>query len=309
MLASSNSAIQSSYVLLSSFTPDADTYEPGCIVKSVSPPIDEFKHLPDWVSTSNVFSGTHSSTTAVVKGNESALLKRIAELEARESQRQEDIKTQEVYRLVIESNTKIVRVFGVNEKRFIRILEEKGETILMFRSLTRYRIDGQPIWLEGLRFVVTNKNVFRIRYFLSDNTDFDTRGYDVLNPLTSEIRKDANITKFEVYSLYTFNKPLNSKYASLLLSLTKQKQFGCDAASGRDSFVWENIISAGYGSPGPTQIMRHTQAIKDFESIIRIIPGSFQNGDWRQLDGFFGMYFNETTMEVSEFPSPMYQIE
>jgi hypothetical protein len=44
---------------------------------------------------------------------------------------------------------------------------------------------------------------------------------------------------------------------------------------------------------------------RKFESIIRLIPGSYQNGDWRQLDGFFGMYFNETTMEVSEVPPPL----
>jgi hypothetical protein len=47
-----------------------------------------------------------------------------------------------------------------------------------------------------------------------------------------------------------------------------------------------------------------TSAPKKVESIIRLIPGSYKNGDWRQLDGFFGMYFNETTMEVSEMPPP-----
>jgi len=41
---------------------------------------------------------------------------------------------------------------------------------------------------------------------------------------------------------------------------------------------------------------------KKFESVVRLIPGSYQNGDWRQLDGFFGMYYNEKTMEVCEFP-------
>jgi hypothetical protein len=44
--------------------------------------------------------------------------------------------------------------------------------------------------------------------------------------------------------------------------------------------------------------------LKKFESIIRLIPGGYKNGDWRQLDGFFGMYYNETTMEVSEVPPP-----
>ena len=51
--------------------------------------------------------------------------------------------------------------------------------------------------------------------------------------------------------------------------------------------------------------LKRMNASKKFESIIRLIPGSYQNGDWRQLDGFFGMYFNETTMEFSEVPPPL----
>jgi len=38
-------------------------------------------------------------------------------------------------------------------------------------------------------------------------------------------------------------------------------------------------------------------ARKKFESVIRLIPGSYQNSDWKQLDGFFGLYYNEKTME------------
>jgi len=48
--------------------------------------------------------------------------------------------------------------------------------------------------------------------------------------------------------------------------------------------------------------MRDMDIRKKFESIIRLIPGSYKNSNWRQLDGFFGMYYNETTMELSEFP-------
>lgn len=44
---------------------------------------------------------------------------------------------------------------------------------------------------------------------------------------------------------------------------------------------------------------------KKFESIIRLIPGSYKNGKWKQLDGFFGMYFNEETLEISNTPPPL----
>ena len=45
-----------------------------------------------------------------------------------------------------------------------------------------------------------------------------------------------------------------------------------------------------------------TNIASKFESIIRLIPGSYQNGSWRQLDGFFGMYYNDETRELSVYP-------
>lgn len=48
----------------------------------------------------------------------------------------------------------------------------------------------------------------------------------------------------------------------------------------------------------------HPMSLSNLEAVIRLIPGSYKNGDWRQLNGIFGIYFNETTMEVSEIPPP-----
>jgi len=45
-----------------------------------------------------------------------------------------------------------------------------------------------------------------------------------------------------------------------------------------------------------------TQIASKFESVIRLIPGSYQHGAWRQLDGFFGMYYNNDTYELSVLP-------
>lgn len=49
----------------------------------------------------------------------------------------------------------------------------------------------------------------------------------------------------------------------------------------------------------------HPMSLSNLEAVIRLIPGGYKNGDWRQLNGIFGMYFNETTMEVSEVPPPL----
>jgi hypothetical protein len=84
----------------------------------------------------------------------------------------------------------------------------------------------------------------------------------------------------DVCVLYTFDTPIGKKYTMMLESCEYLLKRGL-SAGGIDMF-----------------------SLKKFESVIRLIPGSYKNGDWRQLDGFFGMYFNETTMELSEVPPP-----
>lgn len=83
--------------------------------------------------------------------------------------------------------------------------------------------------------------------------------------------------------LYTFDSPIGARYATILEACKR---------------LLSSFVSGG------GNIIDLDRA-KKFESVIRLIPGSYQNGDWRQLDGFFGMYFNETTMEVSEVPPPL----
>lgn len=47
---------------------------------------------------------------------------------------------------------------------------------------------------------------------------------------------------------------------------------------------------------------RFELASRKFESVICLIPGRYKNGKWKQLDGFFGMYYNEETNEISIIP-------
>jgi len=86
----------------------------------------------------------------------------------------------------------------------------------------------------------------------------------------------------DICLLYTFDSPIGRKYATILEACKR--------------------LLSGVMNGGGVNI--DLDRAKKFESVIRLIPGSYKNGDWRQLDGFFGMYFNETTMEVSEVPPP-----
>jgi hypothetical protein len=84
----------------------------------------------------------------------------------------------------------------------------------------------------------------------------------------------------DICLLYTFDSPIEKKYATILEACKR---------------LLSGVVRRGDN-------LVDLDRAKKFESVIRLIPGSYRNGDWRQLDGFFGMYFNETTMEVSEVP-------
>ena len=82
--------------------------------------------------------------------------------------------------------------------------------------------------------------------------------------------------------VYTFSEPLPNKYMTFL-----------DKVMTDSMSTWQitSVMSVGV-----------CQLNRNLESIIRIVPGSYQNGSWKQLDGFFGIYFHEPTMELSELP-------
>ena len=118
-------------------------------------------------------------------------------------------------------------------------------------------------------YFITNKNVFRV--------------YPC--PPTGPV----------LCAVYTFNSALTKKQIIMLEKGVATDLYGIGSSS---------IIDRMSDYQKDSELKRMT-ASKKFESIIRLIPGSYKNGDWRQLDGFFGMYFNETTMEVSEIPPPL----
>ena len=105
----------------------------------------------------------------------------------------------------------------------------------------------------------------------------------------------------DFHPVYTFQHELATKELRLLDQLFRVE------GNSDNNILTYNCERLG---STPTSIERRmckggVNVWRKFESIIRLIPGSYQNGDWRQLDGFFGMYFNETTMEVSEVPPPL----
>lgn len=124
-------------------------------------------------------------------------------------------------------------------------------------------------------YFITNKNVFRV--------------YPC--PPTGPV----------LCAVYTFHSALTKKQ---IIMLEKGVAISCVDFYGNRTLSLMDRMS-DYQDYQKDSELKRMNASKKFESVIRLIPGSYQNGDWRQLDGFFGMYFNETTMEVSEVPPPL----
>ena len=83
--------------------------------------------------------------------------------------------------------------------------------------------------------------------------------------------------------MYLFNKQLCAKDIHILRQI--------------EGMIQGIIFHGGWKQGYP-------MSLSNLEAVIRLIPGSYKNGDWKQLNGIFGMYFNETTMEVTQIPPP-----
>ena len=190
--------------------------------------------------------------------------------------------------------------FGKSEKQLLTMIENSGETILSvgFSTQTMY---GNPdavtipyqsgiypnVQSRGISLILTNRQLYGV-YYNTDKAEYCENKY------VKTLIKMNHTMSFQCVSLYQFSEPLNIKYATMLLYILKTQ-------SGTGSCcLWNYVTMLDLTTIG----MNPHVCAKKFESIIRLIPGSYKNGDWKQLDGFFGTYFNETTMEFSEVPPP-----
>lgn len=161
------------------------------------------------------------------------------------------------------------RLHESNMKSYGWHLDDRNKAILtsIARHETALFYDQHE---QKLTYIITNKNIYRVW----------GQGYPTP----------------KLGLIYTFDTTLTKKQTLFLEKGAARTDCEHGPLLRRVSFL--------HYSTGCPANEAHLSAPKKFESVIRLIPGSYKNGDWRQLDGFFGMYFNETTMEVSEMPPP-----
>ena len=201
---------------------------------------------------------------------------------------------------------------GEEESKFLRSLEASGETILLAHldmNILRCPYSQGSSHKKGvLQFVLTNCHVYRCTYtaFVKTNSASTCGVCPITRTETPNAhRENCNSLKtgtFYASTVYSFTNPLNLVHAKILSSIMTTSTMNRGFVHANQS-LWNRVVGA-LGSRD--DVMRSnvpsSDALKKFETIIRLIPGSYKNGSWRQLDGFFGMYFNETTMELSEVP-------
>lgn len=170
------------------------------------------------------------------------------------------------------------------ERKFIKQIRDAGEVILYL---------GRGAWMERIpnlaaqyidrfytiEYIITDHNVYSLRYNRK-TTGLDFNGQVISGLLTIPI--------------YTFNEPLNLKQTKMLSLL-----LGFNYSYYPSTFPKNphSVIENAFNINLEEKDLKMYDARKKFESIIRLIPGSYQNKDWKQLDGLFGLYYNEKTME------------
>lgn len=227
-------------------------------------------------------------------------LKMQAELDKqREKQIQEDLKKKKeedeykkqyilrqecalsIYRDSQNSTNKIL------ENEIIQKIHTNGEICLYIYSHTGgpdlNNIENHKARDAGLlsRFehIITNKNVYIVLY-LSQNAGSKS-GENIYESYVNGTRD-----RYKISSLYTFTNSLTMRDLSILDNMNKPADYG-RAGSPVD-------MMAFMYSP-----LHPIKAFQNFQTLIKLIPGSYKNGDWQQCNGFDGIYFNPVTDEVS----------
>ena len=180
---------------------------------------------------------------------------------------------QECYDKYFKSNYETLMTPGT--KQVLEQIRQNGEVVLMCPTYTGdHRGYKTPM-------IFTNRNIYYIDYGGEMNLFTD---------------KDKETT---AASVYRFDEPLTAPSIQMLIHLRVGNHKHLSVIDEMFNVVSKSICRRVIPDLVPL-------AVKKFESVIRLIPGRYQNGTWRQLDGFFGMYYNEATKELSDIPPPSF---
>jgi len=173
----------------------------------------------------------------------------------------------------------IEKIEVLKKNDFIHITFDQYNTWNIPPKLVAYMKENEEFHILVVgRFFITNKHVYTV------------------NILYGKIHQMDHF----VSMVYTFKIPLKYSMIKFLRDFINRSRYVADA----HLINFTSAITYFYTGWG-SSMRDPVNVVEKFEQVIRLIPGSYQNGDWVALGGFFGMYFNTKTLELSEGPPPM----
>jgi hypothetical protein len=168
----------------------------------------------------------------------------------------------------------------------------KTRTVLMY-IWTHYSNYSCGLYLSNtqvgfhilLRNGQTNTCIEEIRpfyWFDADLTQRDLTIWDNLEMPTGSIAYKDN----PLGRIYSDTKKRKWSLTTILTHESDKYIEGSDPKWGHDNQHYR------------VEYLRSKSFMTDFQTILRLIPGGYKNGPWKQLDGFFGPYLNEETLEI-----------
>lgn len=106
---------------------------------------------------------------------------------------------------------------------------------------------------------------------------------------------DGSDVRQEIRPFYWFDSELSRRDLTLLENIDKPSKRARWELYSVTHFAALNCITNVH--PSEMNGVRK-ESVDNFQTILRLIPGSYKNGPWRPLDGFFGPYLNEDTLEI-----------
>jgi len=201
-------------------------------------------------------------------------------------------------------------------------LTKNKENVFLSSNMSLSGEDKDKPLIHWPVFIFTNKNIYFIREnsHIISRIENDTQYYKqdtksmapALIKSYTELREKSEIyvkqhinDTHEICLLYTFKEPLNFAMMKYIRDNFLKKYpaqnvgviFDFDKKVVRENGGYYNFLSLIPNADA--NISNMVSFPQQYEEIIRVLPGSYQNGDWVALGGFFGLYFNMKTFEIS----------
>ena len=207
-----------------------------------------------------------------------------------------------------------------------QFLTKNKETVFLSTNMHLSAEDKDKPLIHWPVFIFTNKNIYFIGEYAhiisrirNDEQEYKkdsktmtpafVKSYEDLKEKSKIYVKQHINDTHEICLLYTFKEPLNFSMMKYIRDTFLKRRpaqniqvfLDVDKKEFRERVGYNNLLENMPNSDLNSSI----QFPQKIEQIIRLIPGSYQNGDWVALGEFFGMYFNKKTLEISEGPPPM----